>query len=213
MELLVMWGTPVLFLLLAGQSPLFQNWRFLIALSFGFYLALGCSPFALDMGRAWFPKELAAYSTAGTLLVSTVFFAFVLHHIMAGVTTHGNGGYHLPKQKNLLIQAFGFFSGYVFSALVGLVICTCPMNSRLGVNEAFACRAVSRSCVVTGVIDTFSLQISSTVKRKKRLMNLVAGMMKKPARPAVPAASVNAKKETSDPVPERLPENTPAAEL
>lgn len=190
MELLVMWGIPVLFLLLSGQSPLFQNWRFLIALAFGFYLALGLSPLTLDMGKAWLPKELAAYSVAATLALSALIFAFALHRIMAGLSSHGNGGYHLPKQRNLLIQTFGFLSGYVFSALVGLVICTSPLSTRLGAGKEFSGRVVGRTCIVTGVIDGFSLQLSSTFKRKKRLNTLIDSVSKKLEKPAPVAPKV-----------------------
>ena len=223
MELLVMWGIPVLFLLLSGQSPLFQNWRFLIALAFGFYLALGLSPLTLDMGKAWFPKELAVYSVAATLALSALIFAFALHRIMAGLSSHGNGGYHLPKQRNLLIQTFGFLSGYVFSALVGLVICTTPLSSRLGAGEEFSGRVVGRCCVVTGVIDGFSLQLSSTFKRKKRLNTLIGSISKKLEKPA-PAAPKVVKDETpviqmQEQAPDtpavgaagQIPESTPAA--
>ena len=188
--LLVFMGIPLLFALMALQSPFFQNWRFLAVLSISVYFSLWTS----SLHRAILPLltgEFSPWAAAVTIGGTAFLCCSVLLKIASDFSSHGGGGYHLPGKKNLLVPVMGFLSGYVASALVGYLLCICPLHGTVARDNAFAERAVDRMQMLTRVIDRLTFQRVSASSRRTRLMSRIRALP--PAAPAPQKSSVDEK--------------------
>ena len=190
--LLVFMGIPLLFALMALQSPFFQNWRFFAVLSISVYFSLWTS----SLHQVILPLltgEFAPWATAVTIGGTAFLCCSILLKIASDLSSHGGGGYHLPDKKNLLVPVMGALSGYVASALTGYLLCISPLHGTVAKDNAFAERAVDRILTVTRVIDRLTFQRVSASARRSRLMSRIKALP--PAAPA-PEKSSAAEKTT-----------------
>ncbi|MBQ9503189.1 MAG: hypothetical protein IJU70_13625 [Lentisphaeria bacterium] len=167
--LLVFMGIPLLFALMALQSPFFQNWRFFVALSASVYFALWTG----SLHRAVLPLLTGEFSPwAPVIAIGGAAFlcCSVLLKIASDLSSHGGGGYHLPGKKNLLVPVTGFLSGYVVSGLAAYLLCISPLHETVARDKAFADRAVDRVLVFTRVIDRMTFQRIPASSRRSCLM-------------------------------------------
>ena len=179
--LIVFIGIPLLFALMALSSPFFQNWRFLAVLSFSVYLSLWTS----SLHKAVQPLltgEFAPWSPAIAIGGAAFLCCVVLLKIASELSPHGEGGYHLPTKRNLLIPVLGLLSGYVMSGLVGYLLCISPLHPNVAESPAFAEKAVDRVQTLTCVIDRLTFQRVPASARRSRLMSRI-----KPLPSAAPA--------------------------
>ena len=168
-EMIVYMILPVLIALLALQSRFFHNWCFLLNSSVAAYISFWCYPLISGLTKAFFPKELQNWSVVITL-AGTMFFCFVLLYKMTGaISSHGGGGYHLPKSRTLWTLIPCALTGLLYSGVIGYFICVSPLYWKFSKTESFAQKAVRRMQVFTVIIDRFSLQGTSAAQRRQVL--------------------------------------------
>ncbi len=180
--LIVFIGIPLLFALMALSSPFFQNWRFLAVLSFSVYLSLWTS----SLHKAVQPLltgEFAPWAPTISIGGAAFLCCVILLRVASELSPHGEGGYHLPTKRNLLIPVLGFLSGCVMSGLVGYLLCISPLHPAVAQDPAFAEKAVDRVQTLTCVIDRLTFQRVPASDRRSRLTERVKALP-----PAAPAA-------------------------
>jgi len=170
--LIVFIGIPLLFALMALSSPFFQNWRFFAVLSVSVYFSLWTS-YLHQTVRPLLTGEFAPWAPAVSIGGAAFLCCAVLLRIATELSPHGEGGYHLPGGKNLLVPVLGFLSGYVVSGLVGYLLCISPLHPAVAKDSAFAEKAVDRVQTLTRVIDHLTFQRIPASARRSRLMSRI----------------------------------------
>ena len=169
-NLILFWGVPLLFALLAKQSKFFHVWRFLFSLAIGIYLALWTFPALKNLADNMLSRNLLSFAASGTLLVSGLVFTVIFFHAAVTLSSHGGGGYHLPELLNKFGSPLaGFFCGMILSGFTAYVIAVSPLHKSVAENKYFADGAVGRMYTLTRVVDGFSFQSVPSGTRMARL--------------------------------------------
>lgn len=167
--LLVFIGIPLLFALMSMQSPFFQNWRFLLVLSFSVYLALWTTA-AHAAVRPFLTGEFSPYASVICIGGTAALWYLILFKVAANLSSHCGEGYRLPGRKSLFVPAAGALSGLVMSGLIGYLLCISPLHARIADDGSFSEKAVTRLQYLTVLVDRLTFQKVSASTRRSRLM-------------------------------------------
>ena len=172
-EAIIFLALPVLIALFALQSRFFHNWCFLLNSSLAVYISFWTYPLISKLVKAFYPKELQNWSVLITL-AGTIFFCLVIFYkVTSSMSSHGGGGYHLPKSRTLLTFIPCALTGLLYSGVIGYLICVSPLYWKLSKQESFSKKAVRRMQIFTVIIDRFSLQNYSSAQRKQSLEKII----------------------------------------
>lgn len=172
-EIALFYGIPLIVLGLAAQSNFFHNWRFFLSLSFGGYIALWAYPLAYDFLKPYLPPELVPWGRMITQAAVLLLAFMMIFQVCVSCSTHGGGGYHLPRRGNFSCLVLGLLTGLLVSTLLTYLICLSPLHGMIAQTESFSQKAVFRVTVLTGIVDKLSFQGKSISGRKKLLTERV----------------------------------------
>ena len=168
-EMIVYMVLPVLIALFALQSRFFHNWCFLLNSSLAVYISFWTYPLISRLTKAFFPKELQNWSVLITLAGTWLILLVILSKVTGSMSSHGGGGYHLPKNRTLWTLILCALTGLLYSGVIGYFICVSPLYWKFEKTESFAKKAVRRMQVFTVIMDRFTLQNASAAQRKEAL--------------------------------------------
>ncbi len=172
-ETIIFLVLPVLIALFALQSRFFHNWCFLLNSSLAVYISFWTYPLISKLVKAFYPKELQVWSVMITLEAVTLVCLLALSKITSSMSSHGGGGYHLPKSRTLLTFIPCALTGLLYSGVIGYLICVSPLYWKLSKQESFSKKAVRRMQIFTVIMDSFSLQNYSSSQRKQSLEKII----------------------------------------
>ncbi|MBQ7207347.1 MAG: hypothetical protein IJS01_06065 [Lentisphaeria bacterium] len=173
--LLIFIGIPLLFGVMSMQSPFFQNWRFLLVLSFSVYLSLWTT-IAHETVRPFLTGEFSPYASAICIGGTAMICYLILFKIAANLSSHCGEGYHLPGRKSLFVPAAGVLSGLVMSGMIGYLLCISPLHAGIANDASFSEKAVNRLQCLTVIVDRLTFQKVSASTRRSRLMARVRAL-------------------------------------
>ena len=168
-ETIIFTALPVLIALFALQSRFFHNWCFLLNSSLAVYISFWTYPLISKLVKAFYPKELQNWSVIITLAAVMFACLVILYKITNSISSHGGGGYHLPKSRSLLTLIPCALTGLLYSGVIGYLICVSPLYWKINKTESFSKKAVRRMQIFTVIIDKLSLQNLSSSQRKQAL--------------------------------------------